>query len=184
MQDAVQMGELFFTRYLVKFSQMNRPIISIKAEPIDKYLIIATWLGLILLISIPLFYFNALPERIPSHFDGGGNVNQMGGKMTIWLLPLIGILTVGFMKILAKQPHSFNYLQKITAENAAKQYLYAIRLMNVIQAFIVFSFCFITYQNIQIALGNRDGLSAYFLPVFMSVLIGIIGYYIYVAKKK
>ncbi len=60
-------------------------------------LMIATWL-------LPLLYWNSLPDIIPTHFNGHGDVDGTGSKYFLFLIPFIGTGSYSLLVYLAKRP--------------------------------------------------------------------------------
>lgn len=158
---------------------MERPIIEIKKTPIDIVIEIIGFLGLILLLGLPLYYFDKLPETIPRHFAATGEPDGFSGKGMIWTLPVIGITMYVGMFWLNKHPHIFNYSQPVTKENAERLYTIGTKMIRTLNAIITCVLAYITYSTIQTALGNQNGLGVWFLPVFMISLFGITAYFFY-----
>ena len=95
--------------------------------------ILFTLAGLWLLV---IYGYQTLPETIPTHFNLKGEVDGYG---PIWMLNFMPILcSVMFpgMIWLSRVPHRFNYLVKITPENALAQYRLAARFIRMLTAFI------------------------------------------------
>jgi hypothetical protein len=100
--------------------------ITVKADSVLQFggifLIILIW------VSAFSFYFR-LPDIISVHFNLYGEMDRMGSKNHLILIPVIATFLFVLMTILLKYPESYNYPVKITAENAQKQYQRAIRLI-------------------------------------------------------
>jgi uncharacterized membrane protein len=158
---------------------MTRPKIKIKSEPIDRIVESIGVIGIILLIGLPVFYYSSLPDIIPRYYGSSGEPDGFSGKGIIWTLPAIGLVMYVGMAMLNKFPHIFNYLIEITTENAERQYKIATKLLRFLNTIIACVFCYITYATIQTALGKQSGLGSYFTPIFMVLIFGIIGIYLY-----
>lgn len=163
---------------------MNKPKIKIKLDAIDWILEIVGLLFLVLLVVFPLYYFRELPDTIPTHFNAKGNPNDFSQKNIIWTLPIIGFVLYTGMLLLNKIPHRFNYLKKITEENAFRQYRIATKLLRTLRVIIVVSFFYIAYVSIQTALNKCDGLGRYFLPIFLIATFGTIGVFLFQTLRK
>ncbi|MEP7165982.1 MAG: DUF1648 domain-containing protein [Ferruginibacter sp.] len=99
----------------------ERPILKIKPSGTDILLDRLSSLGLIFLWIFTVVQYSKLPDTIPIHFNASGNIDNYGNKLSIFLLPaIISIVFVG-LTILNKYPHIFNYIHKITAENAVNE---------------------------------------------------------------
>lgn len=156
----------------------DRPKIQLELDAFDRFVDMVGKVCVILLIGLPLYYYGQLPESIPTHYDASGTPDSFSHKGTIWILTIIGALTYGGLYWLNKYPHLFNYAQPITPENAEWQYKNATRMLRSMNAIITCSLAYVSYSTIQTALGNQNGLGAYFLPIFLVMLFGAMGYYV------
>lgn len=163
---------------------MERPKIKIKKTPVDYTTEVIGVLGLILLIGLPLYYFDQLPETIPRHFGTNGEPDGFSGKGIIWTLPIIGIIMHAGMFWLTKHPHIFNYTQQVTEENAERLYTIGTRMIRTLNAIITCVFAYIINSIIQISLGTQNGLGNWFIPVFMILIFAITGYFLYKSMSK
>lgn len=163
---------------------MDRPRLKIQLEPIDSLIEVIGIIGLILLIGLPIIYFSELPETIPRHFGFNGQPDGFSGKGIIWTLPIVGVVMYVGMFWLNKYPHIFNYPQQITEDNAERLYKMATRMMRTLNALIACIFAYITHSTIQTALGNQNGLGTLFTPVFMVLIFGTVGYFLFKSVKK
>jgi len=68
-------------------------------------------------------------------------------------------------------PHVFNYLVKITPENALGQYTIATKMMRFLKLAIVLIFGFITLEIIQSSTGDSSGRSGWFLPLTLGMIL-------------
>lgn len=142
---------------------------------------VVEFLGLsfmIILIAIPIFYYNQLPERIPTHFNTAGEPDGYGGKTSLFLLPAIGFLMYILLTVLAAFPHIYNFPVKITTENAEVQYRLATRLLRVLKTVILILFSFISWMTVRAAAGSVLGLGKMFLPVFFILIFGVVIIYL------
>ncbi len=163
---------------------MTRPVIRPELTKADKFIEILA-VGLLLsLFILPAWYYPLLPERIPRHYGIDGQPDAYSGKWIIWTLPLLGLIIYAGLTILNRFPHIFNYPQTITNENAGKQYKIATQLLRLLKAILLAIFVYLIISTIQSALGNRDGLGFWFLPLFLVLIFGTLGYYIYQMMKK
>jgi uncharacterized membrane protein len=124
-------------------------------------------LSIIYLIS----QFGALPDRVPGHFNGAGEVDRWGSKMELIILPLVGGGLWLLFTVLEKYPHQLNYLN-LKEDNVEAQYKNGRLMLNVLKNEIVVFFSLITYGMVQIAQGEMEGLGGAFLPVFLGVILG------------
>ncbi len=180
------------TLYLIQFQTSEfitmkrkaaQPRIKIEPEPIDWAIELIGVIAIILLFTMPIYYFDRLPGLIPSHFAFDGTPDGYSGKITIWILPAIGIIMYAGMNILNRFPHIFNYLVKITEENARRQYKLATRFIRILNTIIAALFCYMTFVTIQTAIGNQDGLGEFSIIFCLILIFGSIGIYFYKSIK-
>lgn len=156
---------------------MERPRIIPRPDEVDKLLEAVGIAGLLFLIGVPIYYYGALPETIPRHYDATGKPDAFGEKAIIWTLPLLGLALFVFLSALRKSPFMFNYTVKITQDNAERQYALANKMLRAISAIITCGFAYIGYGTVQTALGKQDGLSRVFTPVFLILIMGVVVYF-------
>ncbi len=162
----------------------ERPKLHINWQPIDWLFEVMGAIALVLMVILPILYFNVLPDEVPRHFNTAGQPDAMGSKTTILLLAGIGVVMYLGLWKLNQYPHTFNYPVRITKENAYYQYEVATRMMRLMNVLIATSFAYIIHRIIQNALGNTHGLGPYFLPVFLGTMGLVIFYGIYQSTRK
>lgn len=162
----------------------TRPKLNIKLTLLDWIIELVALVSVILLLILPIYYYDILPDKIPRHFNAQGKPDAYGNKSSLWVLPVISVLLYLFMTIINRFAHTFNYPQKITAENAQKQYRMATRMIRIVKAIIGVGFPFISFRTIQIALGKRAHLGQGFTLLFVGSLGVVITYFLVKALKQ
>lgn len=163
----------------------NRPKIKIPLAPLDVALEFLTLFVLIILWCYVLMYYAALPDIVPTHFNGSGEVDGTGGKNSLWfLLAITTVITLG-IHILTKYPHIHNYLVEITEKNAAYHYKISSRLLRFINLLTLLIMSYVAYSVIATAMGEKLIIGSWFLyaTVGLSVLTPIF-LIIYLLKNK
>ncbi|RRJ91162.1 DUF1648 domain-containing protein [Paenimyroides tangerinum] len=164
---------------------MNKnPKIKVKPSQFTKTLEIVNYFLIIVFWIITSLAYKHLPEEIPTHYNGLGEVDAYGDKITIFFLPLIASILFVTLTITANKPYWFNYSETITAENVETQYKNAMRFMQSLNLFVLLIFIFIDYKTIQIALNKSGSLGVWFLPLTGIVGISIIIYSVKQSKKE
>lgn len=164
---------------------MNKnPKIKVKPTQLTKSLEIVNYFLIVSFWIITVLAYKHLPDEIPTHYNGLGEVDAYGDKITIFFLPLIATVLFVIVNITAKNPHTFNFSVVITSENVEIQYKNAMRFMQLINLFMLLIFIFIDYKTIQIALTQSGDLGVWFLPLIGIVGISIIIYSIKQSKKE
>ena len=160
--------------FLRMMKEKDRPKIKIRLNSVDWLIEIAAIIFLLLLIGFPVYFYGELPNKIPVHFNAAGTADGYGSKASLWMLPLTGLFIYVIMTVLAPFPYIFNYVVKITQENATVQYTLAVRLLRILKTVILIMFTIISYQTIQTATGKSGGLGRVFLPVFLIATFGVV----------
>lgn len=146
-----------------------------KAEAV---LDVISLLVIVSMIAYVAYEWHALPERIPLHFNGKGDIDGWGNKMSLIALPLIGVIVYFGLTLLSKVPHVYNYPSQITTENARGQYQNARLFMNSLKALIVILFGFIEWSVIQSAKKGIADLNVWILGFLLLMLFGTIIFFI------
>lgn len=78
----------------------------------------------VLLASIVfiLIRFPALPEQIPTHYNARGEIDGTGGRFTLLLMPLIGLVGDALIALVGRFPKSWNTGVRVTLYNRARVY--------------------------------------------------------------
>lgn len=128
------------------------------------------------------YYYYQLPEIISVHFNLKGEMDRMGSKNHLLLIPLIASILFIFLSILLKFPDKFNYPMPITFENAQKQYKRGIRLirwLNISLGIIFNSILWMMYDSAQ-SIHNK-----WILPIIaIVVLLTSLPLIIYLSSSK
>jgi uncharacterized membrane protein len=161
--------------------EIVRPQIKLKRTSFDWVLEFVAFAFLLILVTLPLMYLNALPETIPVHFNATGQPDDYGSRSSLWFLPLTGVFMYLMFTILEGFPQIYNYPLQITPENAVIQYRLATRLMRILKTVILLTFSIISFQTIKTATGSASGLGKAFLPV--SLLLTFTPIIIYLIKS-
>ncbi|MBR5093912.1 MAG: DUF1648 domain-containing protein [Oscillospiraceae bacterium] len=79
---------------------------------------------LILLGSIAyiLLIWRQLPEQIPTHYNAAGQIDGYGGRGTLLIMPVIGLVTDLVVALVGRFPKSWNTGVRVTALNRARVY--------------------------------------------------------------
>ncbi|QPQ33987.1 DUF1648 domain-containing protein [Lysinibacillus sp. JNUCC-52] len=148
---------------------MYRPVIKLPKTRYEKILnVIGGGLFIVSIIFI-ISQWSALPEEIPAHFNGAGEVDRWGSKIELFILPGIGIFLWIFLGLIEKAPHMHNYPARLNKDNVQAFYLNSRKLCNEMKNFCLMLFAVISCEMVLVALGKTDGVGWWFLPL---VLIG------------
>lgn len=128
---------------------MQQPKIKLTKQKLDQVLEVGTVLVLLAGGLILFSKYTLLPEQIPIHFDGKGNPDGHGSKSQLIVLFIIGILSAIFMYWINHYPHKFNYLTKITNENAKDKYSFGTRMIRILNLVCSLIYAFAILYIIQ-----------------------------------
>lgn len=157
---------------------MQRPRIQPQHTTADTIIEYLAWGLLSFTWIIAIVNYASLPETIPVHYNLAGEVDRMGAKATLWLLPGIATVLFAGLTLLSNYPHAFNYPTRITEENARKQYTNATRMIRYVKLAVVVLCGSIVLLTIRNTSGPSANLGAWFLPVAMGVLLLPLGYFV------
>lgn len=149
---------------------MYRPILKL---PKTKYEKIWDFIGGGLFVLSILYIFviwGQLPEKIPGHFNGAGEVNRWGSKIEILILPFIGIFLWILLGLLEKAPHMHNYPARLNESNVEAFYLNSRKGLNETKNLCLILFAAISFQMVRIALGEAESMGWWFLPIVLIVI--------------
>jgi len=161
----------------------TNPKIKVKPTPFTKQLEIANYFLISVFWIVTSLAYKHLPDEIPTHYNGLGEVDAYGHKITIFLLPIIASILFIVLTITAKKPHTFNYSETITTENVDAHYKNAMRFMQTLNLFVLLIFIFIDYKTIQIAFNKSESLGVWFLPISGIIAVLIISYSVIQSQK-
>ena len=111
-----------------------------------------------------------MPEIIPIHFGASGKADHYGNKIIFLLLPTIATTLYFGLTQLNKYPHLFNYLTKITEDNAPTQYTKAKRLLRYFKLIILLIFSIAILSIYLTTIGVINGPGVWFLPVIFGLI--------------
>jgi uncharacterized membrane protein len=162
----------------------TRPKINVSLSPLDKILESTGKLLIIIIWGLTLFVFFKLPALIPTHFNASGQPDDYGNKLTILILPIIATLVYLGLTKLNQHPHTFNYINSITEDNAEKQFTIATRMLRVLKIALLIIFSHIILFTYLTSSGVSNGLGVGLLPFTLGIVLIPIIFYIVQSIKK
>lgn len=156
-----------------------RPRIEIKREGMDFLLDGLALLACLVSIAGLIYYYPDLPDRVATHYNFAGEPDGYGEKSTMIILVVVQLVMFLGLLMITRIPHQFNYLVKITEENAERQYSIAIKMIRSLNAIICFTFGFIIWKSIANGLGMTVGIGTYTVTGMLVVMFGSIFFFLY-----
>lgn len=144
----------------------GRPKMKIELTITDKVIELIGWLYLLAFWVLTITSYSSLPDTIPIHYNGAGQIDRFGNKINILILPFIATILFVGISLANKFPHIFNYPTKITEENALRQYSNMTRMNRYMKLILVLIFGLIAYKTIK----NTHNLGFWFLPMIMGLI--------------
>lgn len=155
----------------------DRPYIKIQLSLLEKILEGISVLCIGAIIGVLFINWMSLPDRIPIHFGISGSPDSWGDKIKLIYIPIVMLFIYVLLTIVARFPHTFNYLVEITQGNAKIQYQNARKMILWLKVEVIFVFGYIELITILVAHNKKSGLDVWFLPVFLILLFGTIVYH-------
>jgi len=118
----------------------RRPVIKLSLSLSDKIAELSGFFFLLVLWALVLLNYHHLPETIPNHFNSSGQADGYGPKSSIFELPISGTILFALVTLVNRFPQFFNYLNKITPENALEEYTRATRMLRYLKLFMLIIF--------------------------------------------
>jgi uncharacterized membrane protein len=130
-------------------------------------------------ILLLILKWNTLPNEVPAHFNGAGEVDRWGSKWELIILPIIGLFIMVLMEILEKFPEVHNYPSRLNEANAEKFYLLSRKLANMLKNICLIIFALLLFNSISLAMGWGYDLGMWMLPLILlgtgiPIVIGIL----------
>ncbi len=152
----------------------ERPQLALQRSAAEWTLEALAAVGLVCCLAYAGVSYAALPAQIPVHFGVDGQVDRVGSKAELWLLPPIAAGVYTILSVVALFPQRFNYPVAITAENAARQYRIARLLLIALKAEITWLFVAVLWAIVQAAGRASIGPELWVVPVFIVLILGTV----------
>ena len=114
-----------------------------------------------------------LPNKIPAHYNGAGEIDRWGSKNEILFIPIISVFLYGLMTLVTFIPSMWNIPTKVVEENKEAIYKSTRSLLVLMKFEIVVSFFYVSIISLK-----GINLGSWFTPVVIVAIFGTIIYYI------
>src|SRR5699024_2450384 len=153
-----------------------------KSEWVWDIIVYTVFIAMVLFIII---LWRELPEKVPAHFNGAGEVDRWGARFELWILPLVGLFTLLFLQIFERHPEMHNHTKRMNESNRAQFYLLLRRLINQVKNICLIIFAFITLESVMIAMEWGGGFGEWSILLLVVVIfLPIVIYYLDIRKIK
>jgi len=128
---------------------------------------------LLAMLFFLLFSWSSLPDRIPVHFNGAGEIDRWGGKGSIIILPAASVLMYAMLTVISFFPQAWNMPVRMTEQNKWALLGLTKSMLLFMKAEILALFLYLTYST-----AKAEPLSPALLPVVLALVFGTIGFFI------
>ncbi|WLV23711.1 DUF1648 domain-containing protein [Aciduricibacillus chroicocephali] len=141
-------------------------------------------LVILLTVCISLFIiWREVPDKIPIHFNIAGEADGWGGKGSLFILILIGMITWIGITILEKFPEAHKFPVEVTEENREPLVRNSVLMLNIIKNLTVIYLCYATWEAVRSAIGKPLHIAPFDLVIYLGLLFASMGYLIYKMYK-
>lgn len=123
-----------------------------------------------LLVGILIFLglsWNAIPEKIPGHYNAGGVIDRWGNKGELLIVPIIAWFMYIGLCVVEKFPQIWNTGIEVTEQNKERVYRILKNLLQTVKLCTVAVFSFLTINS-----SLSKELPMLFLPIFLISMFG------------
>ena len=135
-----------------------------------KFQIVVEFIALFILLAMfvyPILVWNTIPDQIPGHYNGVGEIDRWGDKKELLIIPIISIGPYLLLTAVVHYPSAWNIPVTVTQKNIAKVGQCIRSMVILMKAEVMLLFFYLTYHGIQ-----AKPLSPYFLSVVLTVIFG------------
>jgi len=155
----------------------------LKRTIFEKVLNLVALAAFLVIIIYIIAIWTELPVRIPNHYNGAGEVDGWGGKGSLLIPIIIGILIWFGISVLERFPQIHNYPVKVTEENRRRLMHNSVMMLSVTKNIILLYLSYMTWRTVQDAYGHPSLYAEWDLPIFLVVLVSPMAYFIYRSFK-
>lgn len=118
-------------------------------------------------IGYLLVNWNTISEQIPMHYNFKGEIDRMGSKGELWVLPILNLLIYIGITVTEAFPKIWNVGVTVTEENKERVYRLVKTMIGTTKLIVVITFTYLEVHSIR-----GGNLPWYFLLLFLGVLFG------------
>lgn len=136
----------------------------------NKYDIFVEIVCITLLIGVLIYLFlnwSSIPDKIPGHYNAKGEIDRMGSKGELLILPIISWLMYLGLTVAEHFPQIWNTGVTVTEENKERIYRVLKNMLNTVKLMTVAVFVYLSINSSQ-----GISLSVWFLPVSLILVFG------------
>ncbi|SHJ69924.1 DUF1648 domain-containing protein [Parasporobacterium paucivorans] len=142
----------------------------------NKYDVFAEIVCLVLLIGVWIYLFlnwSTIPDEISGHYNAAGEIDRIGRKGELLVLPIISWLMYLGMTAIGSFPQIWNTGVTVTEENKERVYRVLKNMLSTLKLILAAVFVYLTINS-----SKSIPLPMQFLPVFLILMFGSIIFFI------
>lgn len=125
-------------------------------------------------IIYTLFQWNQLPEQVPIHFNGAGEVDNFGSKWVLLLLPMISAGLFALLGFLERHPEWHNYPVRLNGTNAPRFYQFSRDLLNCVKNLSLLLLAYTQWEIVRVAIGDSNSMNPWIFGILIALLFGVV----------
>jgi uncharacterized membrane protein len=126
---------------------------------------------ILFMLATGLFYYGALPDQIPLHFNASGQADDFAHKAMVFLLPGIAIAVSVVVWLIGRDPKNYNFPIKVTDNNREALSAMAREFISVIMLLTNALLAYIHWGMLQIGLGFQQSLNPVIVWLFVALIL-------------
>lgn len=152
----------------MKKAARPRPVLT--RTPVMRVCDVLTVIVIVATLLFVLHAWSELPDRIAVHFNVEGVPDGWGSKGALLSGPIFGAVMAILLTILSRYPHRFNYIQRITEQNAQQHYTLIRETMAVVCLVFAMLGAFISWLQVSAAYAGTSPKSHTVLLVVFALV--------------
>lgn len=156
----------------------NQAFIWPEMSPQDWIMEVISWIGLAGIFAYVFLHYKQLPASAAGYADQFGNPSGSSDRISLLFLPGIALLfqiIEPLRKRINPNFRSRRFLSRVTTQ---KQFSFRVRLFRYNKMIVTWGLFYLTTIQFRLALGTSHGVSVWFAPVFCTLLILPLLYYV------
>jgi uncharacterized membrane protein len=139
-------------------------------------------LSVCIIVGTFLYLFivwSQLPDKVPGHFNGAGEIDRWGSKYELIAIPIISLFMFLGISLMEKYPSVWNTGVTVTEENKERVYREVKNMIVTLKLLIPLTFTFITvYASLA------KPLPSWYLPVDLTLIFGSMIYFLLLIYRR
>ncbi|GAA0266053.1 hypothetical protein GCM10008922_26470 [Faecalicatena contorta] len=123
--------------------------------------------------------WNHIPDQIPGHYNGAGEIDRWGNKSELWFTPILSVLMYLGISLCERTPGIWNTGVEVTRENKVRIFRIIKNMIVTMKLVMVLTFVFLSFYS-----ALTKPLPAWFLPVDMILVFGPMAFFLIQLYRK